>query len=82
MISQIINLIVESADDANVTEWRKSPKCWMHIISLSLDLPEIQKNELDLEAVEHNTGVTTVNITELSTEERANIAKVMKLSAS
>jgi hypothetical protein len=78
----IFDEILESAGNSNVGEWCKNPKCWMHISSLNLEMPEKLQQEIDAEEIISYTPNNSSNVNDnLSSEDRENLIKVMKISA-
>lgn len=79
---KILDKILESAGSSNVGEWCKNPKCWTHVSSLQLDIPQKLQEEIDAEEIlPQNAGKGAKVEGELSSEDKENLIKAMNITA-
>ena len=76
----ILDEIVETAGDKNVTEWAKKPECWEAIQLLDVEISPELENELSEGDPLPNVGrAARKGNTKLSSVDRNNIARVMQV---
>ncbi len=80
-MSVVLDCILNSAGERNVTEWCKKEECWRTVQIAEVEIPEELQNELSegqtLPTVGSEKGKKGLGLTHL---DRENIAKAMQLS--